>query len=374
MHALDASKRGWMVAAAVMCGVCAAKPPAERVERLGRGVNMSHWFWIPHDGSDRGRERFVSAEDVAAIKAAGFTHVRLPVEPGWLRDESRDELRAERLAAYRRGMDLFTKQGMAVLVDVHPSRTAWMTRFDDAAQKEFEVFWAALATAMANTDPELVILELMNEPHDLEDAAIWNGAQKRLVEVVRKAAPKHTILCTGDSWGSIAGLERCEPVDDDNVVYSFHFYEPHNFTHQGATWGFDAWRGMAGVPWPATPEDLRNVAAGFESQRSREVLNWSATRDAWDAEAVGERIAEAAAWAKRHDVPVYCGEFGVYRERAPAAARERWLAAVTGAMAEHGIGWAMWDYAGGFALVEGGPGERALDEGTLKALGMKRSK
>ncbi|MBX3364541.1 MAG: cellulase family glycosylhydrolase [Phycisphaeraceae bacterium] len=345
-----------------------ARPPAERLERLARGVNLSHWFWIPHDDSDRGRERFINDEDVKALKAAGFTHVRLPIEPGWLWDARASVLLPERLAALRRGLALLLAEEMAIVVDVHPARTAWLERLDAEAMVHFERFWHALAEALVETDPEWVYLELMNEPHDLPDAATWNVYQKRLHAVVRTAAPRHTIICTGDQWGSIAGLERCEPVADSNVVYSFHFYEPHNFTHQGATWGFDAWRDMGGVPWPATPDDLREVSAGFASLRSRDALQWSATRDAWTPQAVIDRIELAAAWGRRHDAAVYCGEFGVYRLKAPLEARERWLGEVVAALEAREIGWAMWDYAGGFSLVHGGPGARRLDDRTLRAL------
>lgn len=376
MERSDASGRarlvgwvGWMVAWALASGAT-AKPPAERVEKLARGVNLSHWFWLPHEDSDAFRDRFVTASDVELIKAAGLTHVRLPVEPGWLWDEAAHAMRAERLERYLRGVSLFTERGVAVVVDVHPARTPWLERVDDAAAAELERMWKVLASSLAGTDPGLVFLEVMNEPHDLADAAVWNRAQANVSAMIRAAAPEHTIICTGDEWGGLTGLLRCVPVADKNVVYSFHFYEPHNFTHQGASWGFDAWAGMSGVPYPATSEALREVARGFESARSREALEWSATREPWDAAAIRARIGVAAAWAEKHDAAVYCGEFGVYRLKADSGSRERWLADVTGALVERGIGWAMWDYASGFALATGEAGARTLDEPTARALGL----
>ncbi len=251
---------------------------------------------------------------------------------------------------------------------MHPAQTPWLAKIDDNAKAQFERFWAALAIALTNTDPELVFLELMNEPHDLPDAAVWNDLQARLVRAVRDSAPRHTLICTGDSWGGIDGLKRCRPVADDNVVYSFHFYEPHNFTHQGATWGFDAWRDMANVPYPATPESLKAAGEALESKRAREVLAWSAKNDPWTAEAIRARIDGASAWAREHKAVLYCGEFGVYRLKAPGEARRQWLRDVVGSLDANSIGWAMWDYAGGFALVEGGPGRRVIDPGTLDAL------
>jgi hypothetical protein len=35
------------------------------------------------------------------------------------------------------------------------------------------------------------------------------------------------------------------------------------------------------------------------------------------------------------------------------------------------IGWAMWDYAGGFSLTRDGMNDRALDDETLQALGLQ---
>ncbi len=346
------------------------KPPSDRLEKLARGVNVSHWFWLPHQDTDEFRDRFVAAADAELIKAAGLTHVRLPVEPGWLWDDAGNQMRADRLDRYRRGVSVFTERGLAVVVDVHPARTPWLERIDDESAAELERMWKVLASSLAGTDPGLVFFEVMNEPHDLADASAWNRAQASVAGMIRAAAPEHTIICTGDEWGGIAGLERCQPVADKNVVYSFHFYEPHNFTHQGASWGFDGWAGMSGVPYPATPEALREAARGFESRRSREALEWSATRDPWNGEAIRVRVAVAAAWAEKHDAALYCGEFGVYRLKADAASRGRWLADVAGALDERKIGWAMWDYAGGFAMTTGEAGARSIDEATARALGL----
>jgi endoglucanase len=345
-----------------------AAPPEGRIARLARGVNVPHWFWYPANGTPAGHEGYLGAADADALKNAGFTHVRLPVEPGWLWDENAAALRADRLAEYRRAVELFTSRAMGVVVDVHPGDTPWLKKFDGAATNELEKFWKALAGALADTDAELVLLELMNEPHDLADARVWNDAQVRLAARVRAAAPRHTIVCTGDSWGGIDGLARCAPIADDNVVYSFHFYEPHDFTHQGATWGFDAWKDMSGVPYPATPESLHKVAQGFSVRKAREALEWSAKHDPWDAAAIARRIEIGAAWGRDHHAPVYCGEFGAYRVKAPSEDRARWLSDVVGALEARGIGWAMWDYAGGFGLADGKPGERTLDPATLRAL------
>ena len=56
--------------------------------------------------------------------------------------------------------------------------------------------------------------------------------------------------------------------------------------------------------------------------------------------------------------------------------RLRWLADVRAALERHGIGWAMWDYAGGFgvAVREQGGAAARLDPETAAALGLRAPK
>ncbi len=55
-------------------------------------------------------------------------------------------------------------------------------------------------------------------------------------------------------WSDIWDLLAMEPLADGNVIYNFHFYEPHEFTHQGATWSVPWWSYTHGVPYPADGE------------------------------------------------------------------------------------------------------------------------
>jgi len=65
-----------------------------------------------------------------------------------------------------------------------------------------------------------------------------------------------------------------------------------------------------------------------------------------------------------------CNEFGVYRRAARPEDRAAWISDVRKALEKHGIGWAMWDYSGGFGVVTKPNGEPVPDEMTVKALGL----
>jgi endoglucanase len=54
-----------------------------------------------------------------------------------------------------------------------------------------------------------------------------------------------------------------------------------------------------------------------------------------------------------------------------AGDRVMWLHDMRLALEKHGIGWTMWDYAGGFAAVNKTNGQAQEDPELLKALGLK---
>lgn len=349
--------------------------PASRLARVRRGVNLSHWFAQSRDYSEKHLREHTNARDVELIRSLGFDHVRFTVEPAPLFDEAHPaELKRDYLRHLDGALDLLLGAGLAVVFDLHPSDEFKLRmRADDRFVNSFSDFWRALARHLSTRDPERLLLEVVNEPM-VEDPYRWMGIQARLAAAIREGAPRHTIVATGPRWSSIEQLLLIEPLADRNVVYTFHFYEPHNFTHQGATWGADYWPYLKGVPYPGSPEALAPLVAAAEREQVRAVLK-DYGEQRWDAARVEREIAQAAEWARRRGVPLTCNEFGVYRAYTPAPDRLRWLADVRAALEKHGIGWTMWDYAGGFGVaVREKDGSARLDPATAAALGLRAPK
>jgi hypothetical protein len=62
----------------------------------------------------------------------------------------------------------------------------------------------------------------------------------------------------------------------------------------------------------------------------------------------------------------------VYRNNADPVSRANWLNDVRTALEADGIGWAMWDYRGGFGVVTKQDGQPAQVDGAVTgALGLK---
>ncbi|HEY0375946.1 MAG TPA: cellulase family glycosylhydrolase [Pyrinomonadaceae bacterium] len=344
-----------------------------RHARLKRGINLSHWFaQSPRaDYSENHLKTHTTAEDIALIKSLGFDHVRFTVEPAPLMDEAAPaQLKPEYLRQLDSALDMLLASGLAVVVDIHPSDEFKIRlRTDDRAAASFVDFWRALARHLSARDPERVFLEILNEPM-VEDHYRWIGIQAKAAAAIREGAPQHTIIATGPRWSSVEQLLLIEPLADRNVIYNFHFYENHNFTHQGATWGAAFWPYLKGVPYPSSPETVAPLLASIENEQARNALKFYG-EEHWDAARVDKEIAPAVAWGRKHHVPLVCNEFGVYRAYAHEADRLRWLEDVRSTLEKYNVGWAMWDYAGGFSVVIKKDGTARPDPGTVAALGLR---
>src|SRR5919198_839631 len=256
-----------------------------RAARLRRGVNLSHWFSQSPRGdySDAHLRTHTTERDIALIKTMGFDHVRFPVEPAPLFDEAHPaDLNPDCVRRLDGALDMLLASGLAVVLDIHPSDEFKIKlRTDDRHVEAFARFWRALAGHLARRDPERLFLEILNEPM-VEDAYRWMGIQARVAAAIRDAAPRHTIIATGPRWSAVDQLLLIEPLADRDVIYTFHLYEPHTFTHQGATWGAEYWPYLKNIPYPSSPEAVAGLLPSVEHESARGALK-AYGEERWDA-------------------------------------------------------------------------------------------
>lgn len=358
-----------LAAATISTSIAPAQPD------LTKGVNISHWFWLPKVNTSVAMKAYFTAKDADQLRDLGITHARVPVEPEFLWDVEHHRLYKDRLAIFKEALDLLVSRRIAVIIDLHANKTVWAAPKHPAFTDEMRRLWGELATSFASTDPDFYAFEILNEPHDLTDSPeLWPREQESLYKVIRAAAPNHTIIATGDEWGSIKGLERLHPsrdmLEDARVMFSFHFYEPHTFTHQGATWGAPNWKYLKKIPYPSTPERIEESLKLNDDPKAKDEIRWYAKQD-WNQAKLVSEISKATAWAKEHHVRIYCGEFGAYGLTTDPKDRAAWTHDVATALSSSHIGFALWDYAGGFALASGDPGKRVPDKNIVEALKLR---
>jgi endoglucanase len=348
--------------------------PASRLAHLRHGINLSHWFAQSADYSKAHLESHTTAEDIALIRSIGFDHVRLTLEPApLLNEEDPSQLKVEYLKYLDNALDLILAQGLAVIVDIHPA-DEFKKRLNssDRQIEAFGKFWRALAQQLSTRDPERVFLEVINEPM-VEDGYRWFGMQRRLISAIRSGAPRHTIIASGHRWSGLPELLFLQPYADRNIIYNFHFYEPFAFTHQGASWAGPNPPFYKNIPYPSSPERISKVLDTVQNKSARDNLVRYG-EDRWNAARIDREIGLAAAWAAKYRVPLTCNEFGTFRNFAPPADRAAWIRDMRTALEKYGIGWTMWDYAGGFGVVNKKNGHATPDVEIVKALGLTAKK
>jgi len=345
-----------------------------RMSHLQHGVNASQWFAQVYDPKGYTKEHFetwTTAQDIALIQPLGFDHVRLSIDPRpMFQSGHADELPADYLAYIDAAVKMIVDHKLAVIIDIHPDSDFKARLSNDDFVEQFADFWRALAKHFSTTDPDMVFLEMLNEP-EMKDRYRWYGIEAKLATAIREGAPRHTIIVTGAQYSADDELLFINPLRDPNLIYSFHFYQPEVFTHQGATWAVNFWHELRGVPYPSNPQDVNRAAQAVTDPVNRLYLTRYGA-ESWGPDRVNAEIGQVAAWAKRWNVPVICDEFGVYKKYAPPEDRLAWMHDVRSALEKNGMGWTVWDYSGGFGIVTKTPGQPQAqpDPAALKALGL----
>ena len=339
---------------------------SERLATLSRGFNLTGWL----DGETPRRP---DERVLAGLRARGFTHIRLPVTAERLLAafSSRDDV-ARQLAELDTAVDTLTGLGFGVSIDLHPGDRFGRLHVAEP-ERGFELIdalWGLLARRHAGRSPDRLFFEVLNEPTIA--AALWNNQGPRLVETIRRQAPSHTIIYGPANYQQIAALLDLQPLDDPNVVYAVHFYEPMVFTHQGLDWSNDPLRFLHGVPFPTylTDPAVERLIDGLlrGGRNESAVLLKSQVRLPWTEDRIAGIVARAADWAERNRRPVIVNEFGVLGWKAASSDRARWIAAVRRAAEAHCMGWAHWEYADGFGFVRRVGGREIPDEMIIDAL------
>jgi len=354
--------------------VVAQEKPANlpsRFAHLRRGINLSHWFSQSASYSKEHLDTHTTARDIALIKSLGFDHVRFPIEPAPLMNDTPDPaiLNTTYLGYIDSALDMILAAGLAVVIDIHPS-DEFKLRLgrDERSIETFGMFWRAFATHLSRRDPEFVFLEVLNEPM-VEDSYRWYGIQAKLIASIRSGAPNHTIIATGHRWSGLYEMLFLEPYADTNIIYNFHYYEPFAFTHQGATWAGPNLSFYKNVPYPSSPEAVRLLLDTVQDDPARyNLLRYG--EENWNMQRIDRELGAAADWAAKHHVYLTCNEFGAFRKVVKPADRIVWLQDMRTALEKHGIGWTMWDYGGGFSVVNKIDGHAQADPEVVKALGL----
>jgi endoglucanase len=339
---------------------------------LQRGINVSHWL---SQSGKRGTEReaLFTEEDIQFIQQQGFDHIRLPVDEVQLWDEQGNK-EPEAFALLHAAIGWCLEAGLNVLVDLHTLRSYHFnasrrgdknTLFTDPeAQAYFADLWRDLSAELSRYPVDRVAYELLNEPAAMHSEQ-WNQVARIGLAAVRETEPDRWVVIGSNQWQTPDKIPELDlPKEDRRIILSIHFYYPFLLTHYQAGWtNIGEYTGPVQYPGPIVPEDV--LADEPKYIRDRIYQEWVGGDQPQNKEVLAAFLDKAVAFSRKTKRPLYCGEFGCITI-APRDARLRWHADMVEIFREHDIGWALWDYQGGFRIRD--PETGAADQELIDLL------
>ena len=354
-----------------LMAAASARPPESRLAELRAGIAITNWFRFPPRTDAGSLRAYLSDSALADLRAASFTHVRLPVQPELLWQNG--AIDPSRVASVVKAVQRIQSARLSAVVALAPS--TWRLEANAPDRLRLLATWRALARALAYLDQSRTFPEILNEPVFGNDEHSWEALQAEALAAIRESLPDATVVLTGAQWGGVDGLRALTPVSDRNVVYSFHFYEPAELTALAAYRSDLDRTAMSHLPFPADPTRCRSAVQEM-SGATRDVAAFYCA-SGWDAAHIGARFDQVTSWARScggsgPPCAVLLGEFGATSEL-PSATRLSWIEAVRAAAEAHGFGWTLWGYDDvmGCNIARPPPLRPRLDAALLAALGLR---
>lgn len=293
-------------------------------------VNMGGALEAPNEG-DWGYT--IRGRDFQTIANAGFDTVRIPIK--WSAHTSQTAP-YEIDRQFLRRIDQVTEQalnsGLQVILNVH--------HYDEVSEDarlhlpRLEAIWEQLIARYAGSS-DRVMFEFLNEPHSDMTFKRVDETNRRLLAKVRAVDPDRWVILGGGQWGTLDGLLGTDPPYDAYAMVTFHFYDPFEFTHQGA-------------PWAHKQVPLGQI--------------WGSNAD---RQSIARSFGQAARYRDQVGMPMLLGEFGVYHE-VPDAERAQWTRYVRQTAERVGFGWCYWDWSTSLGMYD--TDIERFDPGMLEAL------
>lgn len=294
--------------------------PSQMVTNMGRGINIGNVLSAPIEGNWAPVLTESYIEDVAAV---GFKTVRIPIDFFGTRtsgDTSNYSKISGTSSNYTGSLSDYTvsssyldrieevinwslNQGLITILDFHGSKLKseftytfsakdkWSAYYTHptsskraADNQKFRAIWTQIANRFKDYSDNL-IFEVINEPYFWLSDNEMDVLNADIISIVRNSGSKNNdrnIIITGGSKNSYEAPTTISSTvlnSDDNLIATFHYYNPRAFTASGTEPHND-------YDW-GTAQDKQTIDADFNI---------------------------VATWSNNNNIPIFLGEFGADNE------------------------------------------------------------
>jgi len=331
----------------------------KRAQSLNNGISISWLEQTWNHGILDSNE--IKKTDYALLKKLGYKSIRLPVAFAYFETQ---HIPLEKVLAH---VDEIVNQcslyGFKLIIVYHYGNLN-DTNYTAETHKVSNL-WCILAKRYIHKSPDQLFFELYNEPPHM-NPQIWKDAAYNMVTAIRKIDNARTLLIGASNFNSIYELSRFVRLADENIIYTFHFYEPFFFTHQGAEWVGDQ-VSTTGVPFPYNGENF--PALNPKAKNTWGETNYHQYQRDGNEQSIKDKLQIVKSWALKYDVPIICSEYGVYNKYADLDSRCRYIKAMHRQLKALNIPGIMWDYNSNFSIFSGKPSVNNLPACMQDAIG-----
>ncbi|KAF0238534.1 MAG: hypothetical protein FD181_906 [Prolixibacteraceae bacterium] len=290
-------------------------------KRLGRGINYGNMFEAP---SETGWGNPWKPQYAKMIADLGFKHVRIPIrwEPANRSSATAPyTISATFLNRIKQVVDSALNNNLHAIINMHHHDALFAN--PDAQKERFLAHWRQISSFFKDY-PDSLLFEILNEPHGNITPEKWNVFLAGALTEIRKDNPDRIVAIGTPDWGGLGGLPYLLLPDDENIILTIHYYNPFQFTHQGAEW---VGNGTEANAWLGT--------------------KWNDTET--EREIVQNEFSPLLKLGKTKNVPVHIGEFGAY-SKADETSRKKWTTYMSRYFDSLGWSWAYWEFSAGFGI------------------------
>jgi len=174
------------------------------------------------------------------LKDAGFNSVRIPVRWQHNSNPETHEVNPDRLAGVKEDVKLAIDAGLAVVVSFHwyhelmfaGNHATTLPDYYAEEKSHFAALWKQIASEFKEFPDTMLVWDILNEP-TVKDVNILNEIMNTGYEAIRSVEKNKTIMFESYHAAKFADIVALQMPDDGNIIYSGHYYEPYNYSHQG---------------------------------------------------------------------------------------------------------------------------------------------
>lgn len=328
----------------------------KKIKNFQKGMGIGGWLTnykrfnvLPNDkrlvitvGDMEHFREYITEGDVAYISSLGMDHIRLGFDQIVL-EESPYTYRQEIIDILHKFVSWCEKYNLRVVLNMHKAIGNYCDILEDKGlmqteelQNRFIALWLMLEKEFQDNNE--IVFELLNEVVN-STAEEWNNVAEKTIKAIRKINKNRIIAIGGIDWNNPPGLDYIKIFDDENIIYTFHCYAPHEFTHQQGVLQWGPLFYNRKMPYPTN-----DIERYREYHRCFGVNNVYNDIDRMDIEYLRQYMAPVFSFINNHpDKILWCGEFGTIRH-CNIKYRENWMRDMITILKKNDIPYTVWNY------------------------------